>query len=266
MLTPSGSRIVVRDWLETPLSAARANLASFFERQAIPGGDGRLHRYGLPAMERSLRQPGGHRRRGEVSSTPPFVATALLRKALLGEPLPPLVLRLALRRAGVTRPGPTPDSASRRLGRPLAAVIKLALAGDGRTANAPGVTSEPQTDAELCGRLLALLEATRRSATDAKRPAIGDGVFSLASAAPAAHLGPLLRRARHHLARIARASPQRARYFGAQIADVSARIGVVPARLTPREQGRFALGYYYQRAGVGPATAAAPAEPQAQAA
>ena len=247
VLTPSGSRLVVRDWIETNLDAARRNVATFFQKQAVSSGDSQPRRFGIPTLERALHQRGGHRQKGDGFHDPPLVAAALLRNALLGQPPPRLVLHLALRRFAVSQP--RPDRGGLHLGQPLVAVIRLALTGQaGRESHEQSPIDDGASAGYLCGRLFSLIGATQPGA---------HRYYGPASSVPAAILRPLLSRSRQGLARIRRADPALAGHYEKRIADVSSRIGELPASLSLHQQGWFALGYHDQRAGVvSPPTAA----------
>jgi CRISPR-associated protein Csd1 len=77
---------------------------------------------------------------------------------------------------------------------------------------------------------------------------VSERFYGAASTAPASVFGRLIRGAQPHLARLER--DRRGAYFGIQrdIEDVVQRIGAFPNILTLKDQGRFALGYYHQRA------------------
>ena len=121
----------------------------------------------------------------------------------------------------------------------------------------------------LCGRLLAVLEATQRRASSSGRgvnSTLVDRFYGAASTAPAsvfanlvnmatkAHL-PKLRREGKELFRT-RSSGEKAVNINELLTDVCDMIneaGGFPSPLKPEEQAQFALGFYHQRAELSPA-------------
>ncbi len=254
--SPSGGRIVLRDWIDTTVLAARQHLATYFARQGLPDREGRWSWYSPHALERSLVLPGRREGRApERSRLSPNVARALVRNAFAGDSLPQWLLHLAVRRASLGRT--VADGGQTFMEAPLASLIKLLLL---TRAERPAFEALMGSEhAYLCGRLLALWDLVHRRAVPGAKTTAARRSFGAAATAPARVFPRLIGIATEHLGRIRRATrPLHAALQG----EVSALLGQLPAfpeSLDLRGQGLFALGYYYQRAGlhVAPADVAA---------
>lgn len=244
VLSGSGGRAVVRDWIDTTVGEAKRNLATWFQSQAIVDAYGESPRpLGLTALAGATVR--------ELRDVPRPTTRSLLRAALTGGPLPLDLLYQAVRR----------NHAEQGISRPRAALIKLVLASQDANSQQEDtmVQLDPDNDnaAYRCGRLLAVLEDVQRRAIPGISATIVDRFFGTASSAPASVFGRLLRGAQPHLSKIER--DQRGLYFIFQreIEEILAglplrRAGTqyigFPSILSLQDQGLFALGYYHQRA------------------
>jgi len=232
-LSASGSRVVVRDWIDTTVGEAKTHLGQWFTWQEIVSYDGApgdpIGLFGL-AMA-TVR---------EAKDLPPDVSRALLHTALTGAPLPTNLLYQAVRR----------NRAEQDVTRRRAALIKLVFASQqDREGIMVSLSRENQDPAYLCGRLLAVLEEIQEAAIGTG--SIVDRFFGTASSAPASVFGRLLRGAQPHLSKLQR--DRRPTYFALQkrLEDVLVDLKVekgFPRILTLEQQGMFSLGYYHQRA------------------
>jgi CRISPR-associated protein Csd1 len=107
----SGARVVVRDWLETTVPRAKANLARYFRLQQLVGEWGEVDAPFLPLQVYQVDDPKPHWRDGlaesvapprqsrrDVNKLSPTVPQALLRLALHGGQLPEGLLFQAVQR------------------------------------------------------------------------------------------------------------------------------------------------------------------------
>ncbi len=198
VLSGSGGRTVVRDWIETTVGDVRKQLALWFQRQRIVDAYGERHRpLGLTALAGATVR--------ELRDLTRPTTGSLLRAALTGAPLPLDLLYQAVRR----------NRAEQGVTRPRAALIKLVLSSqeNDRPQEDTMVRLDPEITnaAYRCGRLLAVLEAVQRRAIPGVSATIVDRFFGTASSAPASVFGRLLRGAQPHLAKIER--DQRGLYF-----------------------------------------------------
>lgn len=259
-LSASGGRAVIRDWLETTIPEAQANLKRFFKAQSIVSNDGLgIEHYGARRLAESLY-------RDHKKEMTPNIPKHFIRVALKGGSLPLEIIEKVVRR---TR-------AESGLTHPRVAALKLALATspggeafmDMTTLN-PSPPLEPRDAlAYQCGRLLAELEAIQRAALGKINSTIVDRYYGSASSTPQNGFAPLLSGVQAHLSKL------RKNRAGTYIAKQRAledildhfrlKDGVpdLPTQLTMREQGIFAIGYWHQSRAN---RAAAEAAKQAQA-
>jgi CRISPR-associated protein Csd1 len=235
VLTGSGGRAVVRDWIDTTVGEVRRHLAEWFARQRIvgPGGE-ELRPFGLYALAAATVRDA----RTDLAPTTP---RALWRAALTGAPPPIGLLYQAMRRI----------RAEQRVTAARAALIKLVLASqhpNGKEDAMVQLDPSSPSAAYHCGRLLAVLEEVQRLAVPSAKATIVDRFFGTASSAPASVFGRLLRGAQPHLAKLERDQPRAYRALQRRLEEVQAQLRGFPRTLTLEDQGLFALGYYHQRA------------------
>jgi len=97
------------------------------------------------------------------------------------------------------------------------------------------------------GRLFAALEIAQRMALGHVNATIRDRYFGAASAAPAGVFPLLLRGAQAHLGKLRKAG--KGRWLEREIEQITGCLpAALPRSLKLEAQGRFALGYYHQRA------------------
>ena len=239
-LSPSGSRIAVRGWIDASLPEVQQNLAAYFRAMSIvqPSGDDpipiRLNKLVL-ATTRDER---------DFDSAHPGLATDLLNLALTGRNLPPQAMAAVLRR--VTSEQKT------RISHARAAMLKLALVAaqpdEDKEAFMQRLDADSREPAYLCGRLLAELEAVQRVALGNPKSSLTDRYFGAASSAPATVFGPLLRNAQNHLAKLRKERYNVYRALDRRLEEISSSLTTLPNVLTLRQQAVFALGYYHQKA------------------
>jgi CRISPR-associated protein Csd1 len=238
VLSGNNARVIVRDWLETTLDAARDSLLRYFRLQRLLGYDGKEHQFSLFALTRATVST-----KSKVEEPVPRVGQALLRLALHGDPLPEWLLYQAVRRA----------RAEQEVRAEHAALIKMVLLSRPSELEEQGDMAELNANldkpAYQCGRLLAELEDLQRQALGFDINAtIVDRFYGTASSAPASVFGRLLRGAQAHLGKLR--TERESAYVAIQtrLEEILDKIDGFPATLTLRDQGLFALGYYQQRA------------------
>lgn len=238
-LSASGGRVVVRDWIETTVERALANLRWWFHLQRfVDEGTGKEGRpYGISALAASLYREG--------ENIEAQVPTVLVRAALHGTPLPDWLLFRAVRR----------NRAEQRVTRPRAVLIKMVLDSQGGVTLADGLVAldpEHPDTAYHCGRLLAVLENIQRKAAPGANTTMTDRFYGSASTAPASVFGVLIRNAQAHLAKIRKEHRGRFEALQRELEDILVQIAPdgFPQTLDLRRQGLFAIGYYHQRAAL----------------
>ncbi len=190
VLSGSGGRTVVRDWIDSTLEKVFENLATWFSQQAI------VTDYGEPPRPLGIYALAAATVR-ELKDVPPTVPRVFLRAALTGTSLPWNLIAKAVGRC----------RAEQRVTRQHATLIKLVLQ-----------SHEPPTEEETmvqlnqehpnpayhCGRVLAILEEIQRASMPGVNATIVDRFYGTASTAPASVFSRLLRGAQPHLSKLER--------------------------------------------------------------
>ncbi len=236
-LTANKARVVVRDWIDTPLEQAKANLSRYFVLQEIVDYDGTE---GSPCSIFGLAAATVRSARDLPARTP----VSLLHFVFHGGVLPLWLLAEAVRR----------NRAEQAVTRSRAALIKLVLLSEAPNCEEGNMVRLDVGEfhpAYLCGRLLADLDKLQRQAMGRKimKSSDAERFYGAASVTPSLVFPTLLRRAEAHFAKL-RAPNFAARYtLRGQLEEILCGLKhSFPSLLTTREQGLFALGYYHQRA------------------
>lgn len=235
-LSAAGGRAVVRDWLSTTVRNAKENLALWFQRQRIaPGYDNENRYYGVTALANATV-----RDRKDLPVTTP---RALTKTAFGGDPVPSQILQQAIRRC----------QAERRVTRPRAALIKLALLSRPQQHNHQEdfmveVDKENSDAGYLCGRLFNVLERAQTTAIRNVNATIADRYYGTASTAPGAVFPLLLKGVRAHLHTLNRDRRGARITIETDMEEIMSNLNGFPRTLNLEQQGLFALGYYHQRA------------------
>ncbi|HTQ80918.1 MAG TPA: type I-C CRISPR-associated protein Cas8c/Csd1 [Thermoanaerobaculia bacterium] len=260
-LTLSGTqgRLILRDWLSTPVRDAVRHLAEHFRDLAIvrntPPPKERPLGPALPlrVLLRALAV------RGDDKSVPAALAGEIVHAALTGLPYPFSILPRALERARAEIGRDDWADLERRDAR--AALLKAVLNRRRRlfpaTAAYPEVLEHMDPNntqpGYLLGRLMALLERMQQLALNEVNASVVDRFFSAASATPRVVFLRLLKNFRHHVKK-AQDEPRTAgaavlveRQVDRLVHDLGESAGNFPAALSLEEQGLFLLGYHHQR-------------------
>jgi CRISPR-associated protein Csd1 len=261
-LSASKSRAVVRDWLETTIPEAEANLRRWFQALSIvdelgqPQDPASIYRLVEAVFKKSERE----RKFDAAKAVPTRFSQVLLAVALKGINTPREILEQTVKRCFI---GTELQNKKRNHVMPLqAALIKLALSTQPRgevfmelTQLDPDPPLEPRdAQAYHCGRLLAELEAIQRAALGKINATIVDRYYGSASSTPQSGFAPLLSGVQAHLSKLrknragAYVAKQKALEDILQKFPVRNQVPQFPSTLTMREQGIFAIGYYHQRA------------------
>jgi CRISPR-associated protein Csd1 len=243
-LSGNGARIVVRDWLETTVDRVRQAIGAWFDGSEIIDPDGiglrSGHKFGaiLYAMVRA-----------ELDELPPPLPAALFYAILRGPrvPLPRNALAAALRRQSLDQRKPDDTRDPRlnpaRLGLIRAVLNRLPDQPTQMPAQLDPACSDP---AYLCGRLFAVFDRLQYLAQGQLNAGISERFYASACVTPALVMGRLFRNAQFHLSKAGGGVAENIRKDFEQI---SAALGAsFPPTLTLEEQGRFALGFYHQKA------------------
>lgn len=247
-LSANGARIVVRNWLETTVPELERNIARWFKQLGIIGSDEPVVRrnFSLWSLLATLvPRKGG---KPDFEKLAPQAATDLLSAALNGGVIPQPILFAAIRRQQLDQ--------ENKLNPARLALIKACLL---RTSNSQRYNSptedNPMTEclnpesrdpSYLCGRLFAVFDRLQYLALGGVNAGVVERYYASASATPSLVMGRLFRNAQFHLAKAeGGAAGNAAKDFEA----ITCALGDhFPATLDLEGQGRFALGYYHQKA------------------
>jgi CRISPR-associated protein Csd1 len=175
-----------------------------------------------------------------VEQVSPDGPARLVHAALKGGPVPESVLAACLGRLRVE------GSDGFRPAR--MALIKLTLLR--RDVHVTATLNEEETHpAYVCGELLAVFEQIQYAALGDVNATVTDKFFGTFSAAPAVVLGRLYANAQNHLRKLRGDKPGAYVSLDRLLTEVSTKLAAPPqGQLSLHDQGRFALGYYHQKA------------------
>ena len=184
--------------------------------------------------------------------TSPEVISQLFRAAMEGISPSLTLLRPILNRLRVDM---ARDGGKALLNHSRFALAKLVL-NRNRKDNIMEIAEQQTTDtgdaAYQCGRLLAVLAETQAKAHDyqLKGAGVTERYFGTAMASPATVFPILLKLNRHHLNKIGKSDKYRGhdRFLDEAIQDVLTKVDQFPRTLDLHAQGRFAIGFYQQKA------------------
>ncbi|WP_026381853.1 type I-C CRISPR-associated protein Cas8c/Csd1 [Afifella pfennigii] len=231
-LAPNAARISIRFWLAEDFGEIAKNYARFSEDMRIEPPDQR----GTPALWQYLAETAVL---GKRENVPPNLAGEWMRSILGGAPYPLTLLGTVLMRIradGVVN--------ARR-----ASMLKAVLVRNFRLYKEVPVGLDPDNPdrAYQLGRLFAVLEAAQYAALGRVNATIGDRFYSAASATPARVFGPLLRGLKHHVSDAKKRN--KGHWIEPRVTEIVAMLPPdLPRTLKLEEQGRFAVGYYHERA------------------
>lgn len=243
-LSGNGARIVVRDWLETTVGHVERAIGAWFDDTEIIDPDGVSlrsgHKFGaiLNAMVRA-----------KLDELPPPLPAALFYAILRGAPvpLPRTALAAALRRQSLDQRKPD-DQRDPRLNPARLGLIRAVL---NRLPDQPFIMTKQlnpacSDSAYLCGRLFAVFDRLQYRAQGPLNAGISERFYASACVTPSLVMGRLFRNAQFHLAK---AGGGIAENFRKDFEEITIALGCeFPPTLTLEEQGRFALGFYHQKA------------------
>ena len=248
-LAGNSGRIVVRHWMQTTLEIAFENLRRWFrdldlEPVRLPTGKEKMPPLALFRLACTTVR--------DAKDLQTEVTAQLFRATLEGAApsltlLHPILNRL---RVDMARDGNTALLNHSRF-----ALVKLIL-NRNRKDNTMEIAEQLDAKAEdaayQCGRLLAVLAEAQAKAHDYKLegPSVAERYFGTAMASPASVFPILIKLNRHHLNSIRKSDKYKGhdRFLEEAIQEVSTKIYPFPRTLDLHAQGRFALGFYQQKA------------------
>ena len=242
-ISGNAARAIVRDYLEAPLPVAQANLGRWFSQLTIAAaakeGGGETNLFPLRQLA-AATIPRDRQGMPDWEKLNPDLAVRLMHAALKGDLVPDSILAACvgrLRAEGADGFRPV-----------RMALIKLTLLR--RKVPVTATLDDQETNAAyVCGRLLAVFEQIQYAALGDVNASVTDKFFGTFSAAPAMVLGRLYANAQNHLRKLRGEKPGTYVALDKLLAEVSKQLPAPPTgQLSLRDQGRFALGYYHQKA------------------
>ena len=257
-LAGNAGRIVVRHWLQTTLETATENLRRWFrdldlDPARLPAGKDKMQPLALFRLACTTIR--------EAKDLRSETTAQLFRTALEGISPSLALLRPILNRLRVDM---ARDGSTALLNHSRFALAKLIL-NRNRKENIVEITRQQDAKARdaayQCGRLLAVLAEAQSKAHNyqLKGAGVAERYFGTAMASPASVFPILLKLNRHHLNRISKSEKYKGheRFLDEAIQEVSTKIYPFPRTMDLHAQGRFALGFYQQKAADRAARAAA---------
>lgn len=240
-LSGNGARIMVRSWLTSTLVEVQHKVADWFTHLSIvsPDGMGVKRDFKLGALLYSLV-------RADLSELAPQITSELFYSALTGSPLPQSVLAAALRRQQLDQ--------EKKADPARMALIKACLIRSSKK-QTPKTNEECMSEslnlksvdsAYLCGQLFAVFDRLQYLAQGGVNAGVIERYYASASTTPALVMGRLFRNAQFHLAKMDEGTAVNASKDFERITKALGK--EFPKTLDPEGQGRFALGYYHQKA------------------
>jgi CRISPR-associated protein Csd1 len=265
----NGPRLVVRDWIESTVPLVSCNIARWFKDLRIvePGGERTKCEFSLWELMSTL-VPKKDGRKPDWRKLPPQLATETLFAAMrgqpnspCGQPLPSTALVLALRRHTL-EPRKPDERFDPKLNPARLALIKACLlrsqnpsteSHQQRTQTMTEcLNTESQDPAYLCGRLFAVFDELQGAALNNVNAGVVERYYASACTTPALVMGRLFRNAQFHLAKAEGEGgwkKGKAINLSKDFETITCALGdKFPATLDLEGQGRFALGYYHQKA------------------
>ncbi len=274
LLSSPKARITIRSWHTETLGKVTEKTRAYFESVSLPDSkSGDLLTSKLDELAKATVR--------DSKKTPPQPSTftALLNTALFGSLLPDRLLPQVIRRQCLElaqgKTEKNKKSYEPRL-RSRTALIKLYFAINRKIIMNETTTNSDSRPAILCGRLLAILDKIHNEAHDNKSASSpANRLYGAASATPALIFPQLQKLARHHLNKIGGGWARRLEFgYNAEdsdklveplekdfesLAQITARLIEVadnnyPRILSLEDQGRFSIGFYYERCRKWPKT------------
>jgi CRISPR-associated protein Csd1 len=233
-LAPNVARLSVRYWVSDSFARFREALDRHASAVAIepPPWHGKR-----PAIQRLLVMTTALQEKFE--NIPDGLAGEVMRAVLTGTPYPRTWLAAAIIRL---RAGDDPRRGWH------AAAIKACLSRMNNE-ETPPVSRDPDNSSQAyqLGRLFAVLEAAQRAALGRVNASIADRYYGAASAMPARVFGTLMRGARNHISDARKRN--QGLWIDSRLEEIMSHLQPdLPRTLRLEDQGRFAIGYYHERA------------------
>jgi CRISPR-associated protein Csd1 len=241
-LSPNAARLSVRFWLESRFGEILDRVKRHHLDMAIAPPPVEPWKQ-TPWVTVLVRETALQEKADNVQ---PLLAGEVMRAVLTGSAYPQSLL------AGVIARIRAGDDVNGLKAAICKAVLNRAARNADKTEMVPMSLDTTVNDpAYRLGRLFAVLENVQRAALGRVNASIRDRYFGAASATPASIFPLLLRGSNHHLSVLRKdsATGGLAVWFESEIGEILKPLDpALPRHLNLEQQGRFAVGYYHQRA------------------
>jgi len=232
-LAPNAARLAVRTWVQDDFAAFAQRLQAHYQAIHIEPLPWRAK---PPSIGRLLVKTTALQEK--FDNIPPLLAGDVASAVLTGGRYPRTWLTAAITRLRAGDNGGTGWHA---------AAIRAVLTRSDKEPVPVSLDPDNPNPAYQLGRLFAVLEGAQRAALGRVNATIADRYYGAASATPARVFPPLLRGLRAHV------SDARKRGLGGwiepKVIEIMSRLPAeLPRTLRLEDQGRFAVGYYHERA------------------
>lgn len=241
-LSGNGGRFMVRDWVEQKLEDTQRAVAKWFSDLTVVDKDGiQTARYPkLWELLGALTTP--FQKTGDL---PPQYFSGLVHAAFSGGPIPFGVYAAACRRQQLAE--------EKRDSRRMALIKIFLLRCQSINKGVNSMIKEKLNDdlkdpAYLCGRIFAVFDRLQYLALEGVNAGVVERFYAAACATPALVMGRLFRNAQFHLAKLKQSKGGAAYNVEKDFESLVEELKEWPVTLDLEGQGRFALGYYHQKA------------------
>lgn len=247
-LAPNASRLSIRFWQVDTLDMFAKRVADHYQDLLLEPQPWKAQ----PAIWRLLAETVPHRENSKpkLDDVAPQLAGEMARAIFTGSRYPRSLLSNLIMRMRADG-----DISPLRV-----ALCKAVLVREARLSNRQNhdkeipvsLDTENTDPGYLLGRLFSSLESIQRGALGGNVNAtIRDRYFGAASATPASVFPVLMRNAQNHLSKIKKNKPGLATNLEKQLDEIVDKLEPqLPKSLRIESQGRFAIGYYHQRAEI----------------
>lgn len=227
-LSSNKGRLVVRDYVEDSIGKIKESIETFFESQNI----GHTRFYGIYTLAAAMYiEPRNQMQKYVLEE---WMNWFLYGRAMSGRILAPLLKRI---------------QAIGNMYPQQAAAVQSWLLSQKKGGTKEMITNEEkQSKAYLTGRVFAILEKIQREAINSENT-IAAKYFGAASTTPQSIMGLLIRNSQYHLAKLKNTDTKKfkARFLEKDLGEILSDLHEFPSTLGMKEQGEFALGYYYEK-------------------
>jgi CRISPR-associated protein Csd1 len=252
VVSGNGGRLVIRDWHTESLLKVKMNIKRWFDDQKVPNVFSKGEWSDPPRLKNLIREISPPRMEFDDNANADKVMR-MIQRALFGLPLSRTILSSALNRLRV-------EKGSNRLSPVRIGLIRLCV-NDILVHEKKGVPMSSSLDpndpnqkhpAFICGRLLAVYDGLQYQSQGDVGVTVADRFYGLASTYPLLAFPKLETLSKAYLKKLRRDNGGAAYAISKRIDDLTVTLisngGKYPGQLNLEDQGRFAIGFHFQKA------------------